>query len=150
MSTERSWREMAAGMLANERKMIPLHWPPSTGCLVQWRDRTLVGCVQHPVDAECPDVVFLSVTSKYVHSEYIAAIRELDPGRLEFTADSQLDLSGNFHVVRREGARLMRMTPDETRRMHQVLGSMQLVQVQPGAQPDTIEFKGGIHGVIAR
>ncbi len=112
------WRELAEGMLENERKMRPLHRPPSTGCLVTWRDRVLVGCVQHPVDPQYPAVVFLSVTSKYFDPEYVRAIRNLDPGRLELAADPQMEIgAGNFHVLRRQGGRLTFMTADETEAM---------------------------------
>lgn len=135
---ELSWQERASGMLANERKMQPLHRPPSTGCLVVWRDRTLVGCVQHPVDPVFPAIVFLSVTSVYVDPEYIRAVRELDPGRLELVADPLLDLNGNFHVLRREDNRLTFMTPVETR--HMAARGGVLIELTP--TPEGFSYRG--------
>src|ERR1051326_8228157 len=111
----RDWRQLAAGMLENERKMQPMHRPPSTGCLVNWRDQVRVGCIQYPVDPAFPAIVFVSITSRFLDPEYIRAIRNLDPGRLELTADDAIDLTGNFHILRREQERLTCMTPEETR-----------------------------------
>ncbi len=136
----KDWRQVAIGMLEIERRMQPLHNPPSTGCLVTWRDRVLVGMVQYPVHPQFPAVVFLSVTSKYVHPDYIAAIREAAPGRLELQADADLDLQGNFHVLRRVDDRLMYMTPAETRAM--VARRDVVVQVQP--REDGIEFRAPV------
>lgn len=135
-----NWHEAAKGMLANERKMKPLHRPPSTGCLVSWRDRVLVGCVQHPVDRAFPAVVFLSVTSKYFDPEYVEAIRHLDPGRLELSADPQLELGGRtFHVVRREESYLTFMTQEESRALsRQNFAITQLTPTDEGVHFETV------------
>jgi len=134
-----NWRQLAAGMLEIERKMRPLHRPPSVGCLVTWRDRTLVGMIQSPVSARFPAIVFLSVTSKYFDPEFVRAVRNLDPGRLELEADPALDLNGNFHTLHRDGKRLTFMPEEETAEM--LKNPMEVIEAQPHANGEVVEFK---------
>ncbi len=130
-----NWRLAAETMLEIERKCRPFHRPPSTGCLVTWRERVLVGMIQHPVHDDFPAIVLLSVTSKYVEPEYICAIRNADPGRLELQADAELDLFDNYHVLRREGSRLTRMDPAETAAMERF--PLHIIAVDPDDQMRT-------------
>ncbi len=113
MSRQPNWRFLAEGFLANERKTKPFHHPPSTGIVLEWRKERRIGCIQWPVLADFPAVVFVSIMSVYIDPEYIRAIRNLDPGRLLLTAEDRLDLRGNFHILRREGDRLTFMTAEE-------------------------------------
>ncbi len=113
MSRQPNWRALAEGFLANERKTKPFHRPPSIGIILEWRKERKVGCIQWPVLADFPAVVFVSIMSVHIDPEYIRAIRNLDPSRLDLTADDRLDLKSNFHIVRREGDRLTFMTAEE-------------------------------------
>lgn len=137
--TASEWRESAAGMLETERRMRPLHRPPSRGCFVAWRDQVRVGMIQHPIDPDFPAIVFISITSRHLDAEYIRAVRNLDPGRLLLTADDGLDLQDNFHVLRREGDRLSCMTPSETRHIANRPDLIALTQVQPTSDGVTFQ-----------
>src|SRR5260370_40864620 len=128
-------------MFAIEWKMGPWHDPPSTWCLVKWRDRTLVGMVQHPVCAEFPAIVFLSVTSKYFDPEFVRAVRNLDSGRLQLDADPSLDVTGTFHVLHRDGHQLLFMSHEETTWM--MNHPMPIIQVQPRNNGEDIELIPG-------
>lgn len=110
------WREAAQGFLEKERKTRSLMQPPATGCIVRWHGLVKLGAVQWPImaDPRVSAVVWLSIMSKYHDLDYIRAIRNMDPGRLELQADAVLDLEGNFHVLHRVGSRLTAMTPEET------------------------------------
>jgi len=126
-----SWRKLAEINLKCERDMQRYHHPPSTGIILSWRGELRVGCIQHPVDIDFPAIVFISITSKYRDPEFARAYRNIDPGRLELRADPRLDLTGNFHVLHRDGNFLTFMTPEETRASQKSDLLRMLVQVQP-------------------
>lgn len=124
------WKGAAKGMLETERRMMPFHRPPSTGVWVLWRAEIKIGMIQKPVDVDYPAVVFLSITSRFhCVPDFVKAVRNLDPGRLELTADAKLDLTGNFHTLRLEDRNLTFMTPQETVAMRD-LGA-RIFQMQP-------------------
>lgn len=131
MNEQPDFRSLAEMMLRTERAMRPRHHPPSTGIILTWRNELRVGMVQHPIDIDFPLIVFLSITSKYRDPEYARHVRNMDPGRLELTADPRLDMEGNFHVLRRIEKVLTFMTPEETHAMERSAFSRFIVQVQP-------------------
>ncbi|MFQ6010155.1 MAG: hypothetical protein ACE5J7_03500 [Candidatus Aenigmatarchaeota archaeon] len=54
--------------------------------------------------------------STYILAEpLVEAIKNNDPERPILKAEEELDLYGNYHILRRTGDRLTMMTPEQTR-----------------------------------
>lgn len=123
------WTQAAKAFLENTKKTQAFLQPPATSCFVQWRDEIKVGAIQFPVHPKYPAVIFLSITSRHVHPDFIAALKQMDPDRLELQADAVLDLTGNFHILRRDGPKLSILTPEETKAIQQQ--TRHVLQVEP-------------------
>ena len=110
----KKWEHGAKELLQDEIRKRALNKPEPVGVLVIWQDYTYIGSIQVIVPDFSKEIVVLSKSTIPLPVEFDKAIRKLDPGRLELTADDVLDLIGRQHVLRRAENRLMHMTPDQT------------------------------------
>jgi len=110
----KKWEHGAKELLQDEIRKRALNKPEPVGVLVIWQDYTYIGSIQVIVPDFSKEIVVLSKSTIPLPVEFDNAIRKLDPGRLELTADDVLDLTGRQHVLRRAENRLMHMTPDQT------------------------------------
>lgn len=114
---KKKWESVAKELLEQEIFKKPLMHPEIARVLVMWQKHSYVGGIQVIVPAFSKEIIVLSI-STYPLPIYLAdAIRKMDPGRLELTADDKLDLTGRQHILRREENRLTYMTPDQTEYM---------------------------------
>lgn len=111
------WEQGAKELLENEKRKSSLNKPKPVGVLVIWQDYTYIGSIQVIVPGFSKEIVVLSKSTIPLPVEFDNAIRKLDPGRLELTADDKLDLTGRQHILRRVENRLTLMTPDQTEYM---------------------------------
>ncbi len=111
---EKKWEQGARKLLHAEKRKRALNKPEPVGVLVIWQDYTYIGSIQVIVPDFSKEIVVLSKSTIPLPVEFDNAIRKLDPGRLELTADDKLDLTGRQHILRRVENRLTMMTPDQT------------------------------------
>ena len=110
----KKWEQGAKELLQDEIRKRSLNKPEPVGVLVIWQDYTYIGSIQVIVPDFSKEIVVLSKSTIPLPVEFDNAIRKLDPGRLELTADDKLDLIGRQHILRRVENRLTPMTPDQT------------------------------------
>ena len=110
----KKWEQGAKELLQDEIRKRSLNKPEPVGVLVIWQDYTYIGSIQVIVPDFSKEIVVLSKSTIPLPVEFDNAIRKLDPGRLELTADDKLDLIGRQHILRRGENRLTHMTPDQT------------------------------------
>ena len=110
----KKWEQGAKELLEDEKRKRSLNKPEPVGVLVIWQDYTYIGSIQVIVPDFSKEIVVLSKSTIPLPFEFDNAIRKLDPGRLELTADDKLDLTGRQHILRRLENRLTMMTPDQT------------------------------------
>ena len=108
------WEQGAKELLQDEIRKRSLNKPEPVGVLVIWQDYTYIGSIQVIVPDFSKEIVVLSKSTIPLPVEFDNAIRKLDLGRLELTADDKLDLTGRQHILRRVENRLTLMTPDQT------------------------------------
>ena len=108
------WELVAKSLLQVEKSDKPKRYPEPTGVFVTWRGSAYIGSIQVIVPDFSKEIVVLSMTSSPPPVKLVDAVKKLDPGRLELTADDMLDLIGRQHVLRRAENRLTLMTPDQT------------------------------------
>ena len=108
------WEHGAKELLQDEIRKRALNKPEPVGVLVIWQDYTYIGSIQVIVPDFSKEIVVLSKSTIPLPVEFDKAIRKLDPGRLELTADDMLDLIGRQHVLRKVENSLTLMTPDQT------------------------------------
>lgn len=106
------WDGVAKYLLEKERLIKPLNSPEPAGALIKWRGDIYFGTVQ-AIAEPSGEIFVISKTSGFVPPGMVEAIRKLDPGRLELTADDNLDLTGRSHVLRKVDKRLTCMTPGQ-------------------------------------
>lgn len=109
-----NWGIAAASLLRDEMERRKLLYPEPTGALIMWRGKIYIGSVQEPVPEFSTEIAVLSKSSRPIPDDLTAAIRKLDPGRLELHADDAMDLMGRQHILRRVENRLTHMTHDQT------------------------------------
>ena len=110
----KKWEQGAKELLQDEIRKRSLNKPEPVGVLVIWQDYTYIGSIQVIVPDFSKEIVVLSKSTIPLPVEFDNAIRKLDLGRLELTADDKLDLIGRQHILRRVENRLTPMTPDQT------------------------------------
>ncbi len=110
----KNWEPVAREFLEQERLKKPLMHPEPISVLIKWRDYTYVGGIQVIAPEFSKEIVVLSMSTYPLPIYFADAIRKLDHGRLELTADDKLDLIGRQHVLRRVENRLTHMTTDQT------------------------------------
>lgn len=108
------WEQGAKELLQDEKRKRALNKPEPVGVLVIWKDYTYIGSIQVIVPDFSKEIVVLSKSTIPMPVEFDNAIRKLDPGRPELTADDKLDLIGRQHILRRVENRLTLMNPDQT------------------------------------
>ncbi len=84
------------------------------GVWVTWRGNEYFGSVQELEPELFPEVYFLSKMTYILSEELVAELRKLDPDRLELTADNSIELTGNYHILRKEDNTLGLLKPEET------------------------------------
>jgi hypothetical protein len=112
------WDELAKRFLEGERSTLLITIPPSFPIFLYWKFNAYIGSLQEPFPDYSREIVLLSKSSNSPNSDLIKAIKKLDKKRLEVTADSELDLTGRQHLLRRIGPRLTIMTPEQTEYAH--------------------------------
>ena len=112
--TEIDWDKAAKAYVKGEKELLKQQNPRGYGVTVNWRDGDYLGSLQHVALQFYPDIVLLSKTSDPLSPEYIGAISRQQPKRERLTADSNLDLEGRLHFLRRVEDRLTKMTPKQT------------------------------------
>jgi len=83
----KKWEQGAKELLEGEKRKRSLNKPEPVGVLVIWKDYTYIGSIQVIVPDFSKEIVVLSKSTIPLQVEFDNAIRKLDPGRLELTAD---------------------------------------------------------------
>lgn len=109
--------DVAKYILANEKTMASITYPPSVPVLVTWKNNVYIGSIQEVAPELSPEIVLLSKSTCDMPVELSEAIRKLDKKRLELVALDSLDLAGRQHVLRRLGDKLVYMTSEQTEYM---------------------------------
>ncbi len=116
---EQEWEAIAKRLLNLEKERSRYFYPKAIKVLVKWRNGVYFGHLQEIAPEYSREIVHLSKTSNPLQEGLAEAIKKLDSERSEFYADESLDLEGRQHILRRLENRLLKMTPEQTKYMHE-------------------------------
>lgn len=108
------WKKLAKAILEEARKESGKCVPERTLALFDWRGHIYFGQTQKVYPNVYPDVVFISKMTQPLCEEFWRAIKEESPEILVLTVHNEIDLEGNYHMLRQIGSELSKMTPDQT------------------------------------
>ena len=111
------YKKAAERYFALESENLSLQQPVGYGIILEWRDRSYVGSIQHTVPEYSNEIVLLSKTSSPAEPALRDAIVAIQQGRPVLAVDSALDLEGRVHILRKVDHRLAKMTPSQTEYM---------------------------------
>lgn len=114
---ETNWEEMARSILEQEKLLRSRNYPEPIGVILKWDNISYIGSIQEIAPEFSKEIVLLSKSRYILPDKLMNAIRELDKGRLELTADSFLDITGRQHILRKLDNRLTNMTEEQTKYM---------------------------------
>ena len=107
--------DIARKLLEREKSMDEHCIPKPIRAIITWRNDTYIGHIQEIYPEYSAEIVALNKSSDPLPEGLVAAIKELDTGRLNLHSDNSLDLSGRQHLLRRLEDRLTIMTPNQIR-----------------------------------
>jgi hypothetical protein len=110
--TKQLWQRAAAGYLAAEVIALRTTRPLQQPCIVRWRGDLRIGGI---AELRADGVCMLALTSRAMPPGFVDELKRLSPARLEYVADAELDLAGRQHVIARDGNRVRRLAPAQTR-----------------------------------
>lgn len=113
--------QIARTLLNNLRETKRNIHPEPVDALVEWMAGIYIGWVQEIAPEYSKEIVLLSKNSNPLNSDFLSAIRKLDPNRIYLIADDSINLDGTQHLLRRLQNKLTYMTPEQTKYMSEHL-----------------------------
>ncbi len=109
-----NWEDIAKDIIKKVENTNIFTNPKPISANIYWKNDFYIGVIQEIVPEFSKEIVLLSKSSMHYPEKLAQALMRLDPGRIILFADSNLDLDGRQHIVRRIGDKIFHMTTEQT------------------------------------